>query len=172
MAVFTNRAVPARVRLALNLESGLNDGIATPIVTFFLALVASEEDAGSHHWVQEALSDIAVDVGVGAAAGLVGGRLLVAARRWGGTTPASEQVGALALALLSFAGASAAGANGFAAAQVPCGERGNYGFPARRGRGHSSTGAIPRPERPGGAVTLVWLSSGSSRTTPAATSRC
>ena len=118
MAVFTNRAVPARVRLALNLESGLNDGIATPIVTFFLALVASEEDAGSHRWVQEALSDIAVGVGVGAAVGLVGGRLLLAARRWGGTTPASEQVGVLALALLSFAAASATGGNGFVAAFV------------------------------------------------------
>jgi sodium/hydrogen antiporter len=116
MAVFTNRAVPARVRLALNVESGLNDGIATPLVAFFLALVASEEDAGTHHWIREALGEIAIGVGVGVAVGLVGGRLLVAARRWGGTKPTSEQVGVLALALLAFAGADALGGNGFVAA--------------------------------------------------------
>jgi len=33
MAVATNKAVPARIRRALNVESGLNDGIATPFVT-------------------------------------------------------------------------------------------------------------------------------------------
>jgi sodium/hydrogen antiporter len=37
LAVVTNRAVPARVRRALNIESGLNDGLATPFVTLFLA---------------------------------------------------------------------------------------------------------------------------------------
>jgi NhaP-type Na+/H+ or K+/H+ antiporter len=33
MAVVTDRAVPVRIRRALNIESGLNDGIATPFVT-------------------------------------------------------------------------------------------------------------------------------------------
>ena len=37
MAVVTNKAVPARIRRALNVESGLNDGIATPFVTLFIA---------------------------------------------------------------------------------------------------------------------------------------
>ena len=37
LAVVTNPAVPARIRRALNVESGLNDGIATPFVTLFLA---------------------------------------------------------------------------------------------------------------------------------------
>ena len=43
LAVVTNRLVPARIRRALNVESGLNDGIATPFVTLFLAAVVSEE---------------------------------------------------------------------------------------------------------------------------------
>ena len=42
MAV-TDRAVPVRIRRALNIESGLNDGIATPFVTVFLAALLSEE---------------------------------------------------------------------------------------------------------------------------------
>jgi NhaP-type Na+/H+ or K+/H+ antiporter len=35
--------VPMRIRRALNVESGLNDGIATPLVTHFIAIVAAEE---------------------------------------------------------------------------------------------------------------------------------
>ena len=45
-AVVTNKAVPVRIRRALNVESGLNDGIATPFVTLFIAVVAAEEDLG------------------------------------------------------------------------------------------------------------------------------
>ena len=37
LAVVMNPAVPARTRRALNVESGLNDGIATPFVTLFLS---------------------------------------------------------------------------------------------------------------------------------------
>ena len=43
LAIFTNRAVPVRIRRALNVESGLNDGIVTPFVTLFLTLLVSEE---------------------------------------------------------------------------------------------------------------------------------
>ena len=38
LAVVTNKAVPVRIRRALNVESGLNDGIATPFVTLFIAV--------------------------------------------------------------------------------------------------------------------------------------
>ena len=43
LAVVTDRAVPVRIRRALNVESGLNDGIMTPFVTLFIAVVASEK---------------------------------------------------------------------------------------------------------------------------------
>ncbi len=42
LAVVTNQAVPVRIRRALNVESGLNDGIATPFVTLFIAVCASD----------------------------------------------------------------------------------------------------------------------------------
>jgi NhaP-type Na+/H+ or K+/H+ antiporter len=54
LAVVTNKAVPVRIRRALNVESGLNDGIATPFVTLFIALVASEEGIGDKAWGAEA----------------------------------------------------------------------------------------------------------------------
>ena len=45
-AVVTSRIVPASVRHTLNLESGLNDGLALPFVLFFLVLAAPGGDAG------------------------------------------------------------------------------------------------------------------------------
>src|SRR5437868_14457140 len=39
--IFNNPRVPVRIRRALNVESGLNDGLATPFVTLFLALATA-----------------------------------------------------------------------------------------------------------------------------------
>ncbi len=38
-----NPVVPTRIRRALNVESGLNDGLATPVVLFAIAVLAGEE---------------------------------------------------------------------------------------------------------------------------------
>jgi len=46
-AVITNKAVPARIREGLNVESGLNDGICVPILLFFIALAVSGEHGES-----------------------------------------------------------------------------------------------------------------------------
>ena len=43
--VVSNRRVPARIRAALNIESGLNDGIALPFLLFFIAIAEAEEGA-------------------------------------------------------------------------------------------------------------------------------
>ena len=40
--VINDERIPGRIRRALNVESGLNDGIATPIVVFMLAIAASQ----------------------------------------------------------------------------------------------------------------------------------
>jgi len=46
-AVVTSRLVPSSVRHTLNLESGLNDGLALPFVLFFLVLASPGGDAGA-----------------------------------------------------------------------------------------------------------------------------
>ena len=43
LPIFTNPRVPVRIRRALNVESGLNDGIATPFVLLFLAFATAAE---------------------------------------------------------------------------------------------------------------------------------
>lgn len=84
--IFSNPKVPVRVREALNVESGLNDGICVPILYLFLALaVSTEVQAGP---VSLALTLLAREIGIGLAVGLGATALgvlvlkLSMARRW------------------------------------------------------------------------------------------
>jgi sodium/hydrogen antiporter len=130
LAVVTNERVPARVRRALNIESGLNDGIVTPFVVFFLAVVAAE--AEHQHWILGGIKEIALAVAIGAGIGWGAGCLTARARRAGWTTPLSESLGILTLALLSYEGSVAIHGNGFVSAFVAgaC-----FGAATRRGLG-------------------------------------
>jgi NhaP-type Na+/H+ or K+/H+ antiporter len=116
LAVVTNKAVPVRIRRALNVESGLNDGIATPFVTLFIAAVAAEEDLGETAWGLEALKQIGLAILAAVVVGYLGGKLLAFANDRGWTSGVSEQIGILALALLAYQGSVAVGGNGFIAA--------------------------------------------------------
>jgi sodium/hydrogen antiporter len=116
LAVVTNRSVPARIRRALNVESGLNDGIATPFVTLFIAAVAAEESLGNTAWGLEALKQIGLALVAAVVVGYLGGKLLAFAAERGWTSAVSEQIGILALALLAYGGSVAIGGNGFIAA--------------------------------------------------------
>ena len=80
LPLLLDRAIPVRVRRAINIESGLNDGIATPFVTLSLAIAAAEETTGTQHWLVAAGLEIAIAVAVAVIVGGVGGRLLVSAR--------------------------------------------------------------------------------------------
>jgi sodium/hydrogen antiporter len=116
MAVVTNTAVPVRIRRALNVESGLNDGIATPFVTLFIAIVAAEEGLGETAWGLEALKQIGLAIVAAVVVGYLGGRLVAVANDRGWTAGVSEQIAILALALLAYQGSVAVGGNGFIAA--------------------------------------------------------
>ena len=116
LAVVTNKAVPVRIRRALNVESGLNDGIATPFVTLFIAVVAAEEGLGDTAWGLEALKQIGLAIVAAVVVGYLGGKLLAVAVERGWTSGVSEQIAILALALLAYGGSVAIGGNGFIAA--------------------------------------------------------
>jgi len=118
MAVVTDRAVPVRIRRALNIESGLNDGIATPFVTVFLAALLSEEGIQRGSWLVDAALQIGLAIFVALLVGGLGGRLLAAASRRGWTSTVSEQLCVLALAALAYVGAVEIGGNGFVSAFV------------------------------------------------------
>jgi len=119
LPIFTNPNVPVRIRRALNIESGLNDGIATPFVTLFVGLAVAEEGATpvSGWWVST-FTQIGLAVIIGVAVGVVGGKFLEFAhqRKW--TYGAPLQFSVLALALGSYLGSITIGGNGFVAAFV------------------------------------------------------
>jgi NhaP-type Na+/H+ or K+/H+ antiporter len=118
LPIFTDPRVPARIRQALNIESGLNDGIAAPLVTLFIALTIGEQQGTPDRWLVDALSEIGLAIVIGVVGGVVGGRLFATAVANHWTTPTAQRVGNLALALGIYWTALAIGGNGFIAAFV------------------------------------------------------
>jgi NhaP-type Na+/H+ or K+/H+ antiporter len=117
-AVMTDPTVPERIRRTLNVESGLNDGIATPVVTVAIAGGAAAESLQGAQGPGAALIDLAIGLAVGIGAGLVGGRAMRAARRRGWASEDFAGPGVLALALAAYAGTLWLDGNGFVAAFV------------------------------------------------------
>jgi NhaP-type Na+/H+ or K+/H+ antiporter len=117
-AVMTDPSVPERIRRALNVESGLNDGIATPVVTVAIAGAAAAESLQGAQGLGAALIDLAIGVAVGVGAGLAGGRAMRTARRRGWVSEDFTGPGVLALALAAYAGTLWLDGNGFVAAFV------------------------------------------------------
>jgi NhaP-type Na+/H+ or K+/H+ antiporter len=114
--VVEDRHVPQRIRRVLNVESGLNDGIATPFVMFFLAGAAGDVVANSPASPGRALLDLATGALAGLCIGLVGAFLMTLARRRDWAAPAYRAITVLALALFAYATAIELGGNGFIAA--------------------------------------------------------
>ena len=97
LPLLVDRAIPVRVRRAINIESGLNDGIATPFVTLFLAVVVAEQASASQHWLIDAALEIALAIVVAIVVGGFGGRVIAQARRRGWASPASESLAVVVL---------------------------------------------------------------------------
>lgn len=114
-AVVTARRVPALVRHTLNLESGLNDGLALPLVLFFLILASPGGDAGGE--ALDLLGEAAFGAALGVALGVAGGRLLPRLPG-GGITRRYEGLYALGIGLLAFGLADITLGNGLIAAFV------------------------------------------------------
>jgi NhaP-type Na+/H+ or K+/H+ antiporter len=113
--MMVNPAVPARIRRLLNVESGLNDGIATP---FVLVAIAGAQTAGQAHAAGpgQAVAELASGLVVGVAVGSAGGWLVRLARRRGWAAEGFAGSAVLGLALCAYASAVALHGNGFIAA--------------------------------------------------------
>jgi sodium/hydrogen antiporter len=118
-AVVSNPRVPVRIRQALNVEAGLNDGLSVPFLALFLTLAeAEEEHLSADIWIRFALEQIGFGVLVGAGVGLVGGWLVRWASQRGWMADSFRRLAFLALALIAWALADQIGGNGFIAAFV------------------------------------------------------
>ena len=118
-AVVSNPRVPVRIRQALNVEAGLNDGLSVPFLALFLTLAeAEEEHLSANLWIRFALEQVGFGVFVGVGVGLVGGWLVRWASQRGWMTDSFQRLALLALAIIAWALADQIGGNGFIAAFV------------------------------------------------------
>ncbi len=117
-ATVLNPVVPTRVRRILNVESGLNDGLATPLVLFTIAVVAGAEGVGPGQSLAVAVLELAIGVAVGVVVGAGSGALLGWSRTRGLSTGSSRVLALLMIPLLAYGTALLTGGNGFVAAFV------------------------------------------------------
>ncbi|MDJ0629126.1 MAG: cation:proton antiporter [Rhodobacter sp.] len=114
--VISNTAVPERPRRALTVESGLNDGLALPLVLMMAALAAPSGMAPEGGWLVFGLKQITLGPLAGGAIGALGGIVLLWAKRTGSTADIYEGIAALALAAAAYLAAVLIGGNGFISA--------------------------------------------------------
>lgn len=106
--------VPSRVREALNVEAGLNDGLSVPFLLFFIAMAAAGEgDASFARFLGEQLG---LGVAVGAAIGVIGGGLIELVRRTGWIAKSFLQLAVVGLPVLCVIISDHVGASMFIAA--------------------------------------------------------
>ena len=116
-SVVSSQRVPASVRHALNLESGLNDGLALPFVLVFIILASPGGDAGNE--AAKLVGEAAFGVVLGVLLGLGAGRL-THHLPGGGIVRRYEGIYALGVGLLAYGIADVTFGNGLIAAFV-CG---------------------------------------------------
>ena len=97
--VVSNTRVPARIRGALNIESGLNDGIALPFLLFFIAIGEAEDGANLFSLLFSAIG-IAVIVGIGI--GWVSARLIIASSDRGWLQPIWRQIAVVTVPVVAY----------------------------------------------------------------------
>ena len=118
-AVVSNPRVPVRIRQALNVESGLNDGIALPFVLLFVTIAGAMEpgiDAGA--WLRDGAIQVTLGPLAGLGVGWIGAKLVAACYRRQWLSELAEGMIALGLAFGAFALAETVHGNGFLAAFV------------------------------------------------------
>jgi Sodium/hydrogen exchanger family len=147
-AVMSDTRVHTRIRRALTVEAGLNDGLSVPFLALFLTLaVAAGELQPATYWIRFALQQVGFGVLVGIGVGSVGGWLVARGSRRGWMTEPFERLALLALAIIAWALADQMGGNGFIATFIG----GLVVGPATaRGETHAlqrSRGPATQPER-------------------------
>jgi len=118
-AVVANPRVPGVIRNALNVESGLNDGLVLPFVTILITvgLVAGGAESETHA-AQVLLLALGGSTVIGLVAGLGGGWLIRVAAERGLAAGRWQSISLIALAVGTFVAADQVEASGFLAVWV------------------------------------------------------
>jgi NhaP-type Na+/H+ or K+/H+ antiporter len=115
--IVSSPKLPLRLRQALNVEAGLNDGLAVPFFTVFAALATSAA-LGDTPFLTVALEKLGYGILMGLGFGVAGGWLVRVCIARGWMTGVFQQLAVMSLALLAWWCAEEAGGSGLIAAFV------------------------------------------------------
>jgi sodium/hydrogen antiporter len=116
--IVTSPRVPLKIRQALNVEAGLNDGLSVPFLLFFIALAGATPDGHRASLVWFIVEQLGFGILVGLGVGRIGGWLLGHAHRGQWMAESWQQLGVVMLPLLALVVSDAVGASMFIAAFV------------------------------------------------------
>jgi len=116
--IVSSPRVPTRIRQALNVEAGLNDGLSVPFLMFFIAVAQAGGQGRRGILMQFLVEQLGIGTLVGLAIGLLGGGLLGLARRKQWMAESLEQLALVALPLFCVMASEPVGASMFIAAFV------------------------------------------------------
>ena len=115
--VVSSPRVPERIRQSLNVESGLNDGIALPVLLFVASFaMGMHGDEQGTDWVSFVAQQLILGPLTGVLAGWAGSRAINAAIDRGFLTHEFCNIYLLSLAFIAYLAADLVGGNGFIAA--------------------------------------------------------
>lgn len=117
-AVVTSKIVPEKIRQTINVESGLNDGIALPPILICLAALneSSGHGSGFSYWGLFTLKQFVYGPLIGGFVGWAGGRIVEKASEKGWMNNTFQRLASIAMAILAFSLAEMVHGNGFIAA--------------------------------------------------------
>ena len=115
-AVVNSSRIPTSIRQAINIESGLNDGICLPILLLFFSLAEETSNYGALYWLKFASQQIVFGTVIGIAIGYFGIKLIAYSLRRKWMTDSFEYLAVLGLSILAYTCAEMIDGNGFLAA--------------------------------------------------------
>lgn len=113
--VLESRLVPPRVRETLNVESGLNDGLALPALFVAIGIIESELGLGSGEVLWLIFGELGIGIVGGMAIGWIGALVIGRGAERGWMNPLHQRIASVALALSGFAAVQLIGGSGFVA---------------------------------------------------------